>query len=187
MMREERLEMAGGGTLVLRQDGPRVRLEAERPVDGRGLYKVWLIGRTGGRMLLGTLAPEGGVLRLKRTLSVGELERLGCWPVTGAEGVLAFSFPSGERWYCEYHPERLLQDPELRRQIKGPMMCCRGAESFRLAVPFRSSSPLALESLFCLAQVEQVEGKPHLVWSFDREGTPKVPHKKDRAGNTNLQ
>ena len=66
------MEMVGGGTLLLRQEGPRVRLEAERPSDGRGLYKVWLHGDRGGKLLLGTLVPEGDRLRLSRTLSVGE-------------------------------------------------------------------------------------------------------------------
>ncbi|MCI9157167.1 MAG: hypothetical protein HFF44_09585, partial [Lawsonibacter sp.] len=51
---EEQMEMRGGGTLTLRQDGPRVHLEAERPADGRGLYKVWLHGDQGGKLLLGT-------------------------------------------------------------------------------------------------------------------------------------
>ena len=93
---EQRMEMAGGGTLLLRQEGPRVRLEAERPADGKGLYKVWLHGDRGGKLLLGTLVPEGGCLRLSRTLSVGELERAGCWPGFRVEAPLAFAF-SGER------------------------------------------------------------------------------------------
>ena len=44
---EERLAMRGGGTLVLRQEGMKVQLQAERPYDGRGLYKVWLHGDQG--------------------------------------------------------------------------------------------------------------------------------------------
>lgn len=89
---EQRMEMVGGGTLLLRQEGPRVRLEAERPSDGRGLYKVWLHGDRGGKLLLGTLVPEGDRLRLSRTLSVGELERAGCWPDFRVEAPLAFTF-----------------------------------------------------------------------------------------------
>ena len=77
---EERLNMRGGGTLTLHQDGPRVHMEAERPSDGLGLYKVWLHGNHGGKFLLGTLVPERGQLRLGRTLSVSTLEQAGCWP-----------------------------------------------------------------------------------------------------------
>ena len=180
---EQRMEMKGGGTLTLRQEGARIHLEACRPEVGRGLYKVWLRGQGGGRVLLGTLAPEGGRLRLSRTLSQGELERSGCWPPSGAEAPLAFPFSAAERWYWESHTERLTADPILRGQLKGPMLCRKGQEGFRLAVPFRSDAPVALEALFCLARVEQLEGRPHLVWSFDREGKPKLPvHKEERSG-----
>lgn len=54
------LDMSGGGTLSVREDGLRVYLEARREPDGLGLYKVWLTGQGGGRFLLGTLAPGGG-------------------------------------------------------------------------------------------------------------------------------
>lgn len=179
---EQRLDMRGAGTLVLRQEGPRIHLEASRPEDGRGLYKVWLTGQKGGRLLLGTMAPEGAGLRLKRTLSLGELERAGCWPLTGAETILAFPFSSAERWYCEQHPEQLTDDPVLRRQLKSPMLCRRGRDGFWLAAPFRTDSPVALEALFCLARMESLEGRPHLVWSFDEKGRPKIPHKKEHTG-----
>lgn len=181
---ERRLDMRGGGTLALRQEGPRVYLEAWRPLDGRGLYKVWLLGYQGSRLLLGTLTPEGRDLRLRRTVSAAELERAGCWPMAGAESVLAFAFQDGgvERWYCEREPKRLVSDPVLRRQLSGSMLCKRGRDGFLLAAPFRTDSPLPLESLFCLARVERLEGCPHLVWAFDREGNPKPPYKEERGG-----
>ena len=180
---EERLTMRGGGTLTLRRDGPRVRLEAERPPDGRGLYKVWLHGDQGGKLLLGTLAPEGDALRLSRTMSVGTLERAGCWPHFWAEAPLAFSFAqqSTGRWYCEQHPERLPSDPVLREQMRGAMLCRRGGEGFSLAAPFRTDRPVPLPGLLCLARLERWEGRPHLVWDFDLEGRPKIPHKSGKT------
>ena len=57
-----------------REDGPRVHTEARRQNDGQGLYKVWLRGGGKGRLLLGTLVPEGGELVLSRTLSRRTLE-----------------------------------------------------------------------------------------------------------------
>ncbi len=183
---DARLEMEGGGTLAVRQDGPRVRLEAERPADGRGLYKVWLRGRQGERrLLLGTLAPEGGRLRLCRVLSLDTLERSGCWPVTGAEAPLAFPFQSTERWVREPDPGRLLADPVLRRQVRGAMLCRRGRGGFSLAAPLRTDGPVPLESLFCLARAERLEGRPYLVWEFDQKGAPVVPHKEEKNGQTN--
>lgn len=177
-----KLDMAGGGTLRLRQEGGRVRVQAVRPWDGRGLYKVWLSGGAGGRMLLGTLAPEGDCLRLERNMSLDTLERAGCWPPTGAEAPLAFPFSGSERWYCEQHPERLIQDPVARGAVKGPMLCQRGDAGFCLAAPFRTDSPMPLSALFCLARIEQVEGRPHLVWRFNREGGRKSRIKGERTG-----
>lgn len=182
-----KLDMAGGGTLRLRQEGGRVRVQAVRPWDGRGLYKVWLSGGAGGRMLLGTLAPEGDCLRLERNMSLDTLERAGCWPPIGAEAPLAFPFSGSERWYCEQHPERLIQDPVAKGAVKGPMLCQRGDAGFCLAAPFRTDSPMPLSALFCLARIEQVEGRPHLVWRFNREGRPEIPHKRGENRQTKAQ
>lgn len=173
---EERLVMGGGGTLTLRQDGPRVHMEAERPADGRGLYKVWLHGDCGGKLLLGTLAPEDGQLRLCRTVSIGALEQAGCWPHFRAESALAFPFPGQRGWYCEQHPERLTADPLLRERLRGAMLCRRDAETFSLSAPFRTDRPVRLPALFCLARVEKRDGQMHMVWEFDSQGRPRPPH-----------
>ena len=177
---EEQFTMGGGGFLTLRQDGPRVHIDAERPSDNRGLYKVWLHGDHGGKLLLGTLAPENGMLRLHRTLSVGALERAGCWPRFRAEAPLAFVFNSQhhEQWYCEQHPDRLVADPVLNEQLTGAMLCRKEREGFSLAAPFRPDRPMRLPALFCLACPERREGQLHLIWNFDSEGNPKIPHKK---------
>ncbi len=175
----EQLAMGGGGTLTLRWEGPRVHMEAEHPPDGRGLYKVWLRGDQGEKLLLGTLIPENGVLRLCRTLSVSALERAGCWPRFRAEAVLSFAFdaPLGGRWYCEQHPERMVADPLLRERLRGAMLCRRGDGEFSLAAPFRTDRPVRLPALFCLSRVESRDGLLHMVWDFDAQGNPKVPHK----------
>jgi len=179
---ETRLELKGGGRLFLRQEGPRVHLDARRAADGRGLYKVWLTGQGGGRLLLGTLTPEGQELGLKRTISLLELERAGCWPPAGGEALLAFPFSGEGKWYCEERPRELLHDPILREGMKGPMLCKKEKEGFLLAAPFRTDSPLPLEPLACLARLERLEGKPHLVWAFDWQGHPRIPHNsQDRA------
>lgn len=177
---EERLAMEGGGALTLRQEGPRVHMEAERPEDGRGLYKVWLRGDQGGKLLLGTLIPEGGALRLRRTLSLGTLERAGCWPRFRAEAVLAFPFAArGDgRWYCEQHPERMVSDPVLKEQISGPMLCRKEAEEVVLSAPFGTDRPVKMPSLFCLAGVERREGRLYMVWRFNRAGEPVLPPEK---------
>ena len=171
------MEMGGGGTLEVRPEGLRVRFRARRPEDGRGLYKVWLHGDRGGKLLLGTLAPEGGQLALTRTLSLGELERAGCWPVTGGETVLAFPFEEAEEgWRPEPHPERLCADPLLRAALEGRGDLCvrRRGEEILLSARFQPSRPFPLPLLFCLARVEERGGRPWLVWTLDRAGRPRL-------------
>ena len=171
---EVMVEMRGGGRLTVHQEGPRAVLEAVRPDDRRGLYKVWLRGRGEQKLLLGTLVPQGGELKLKRTITLGEMERAGCWPEFRAESVLAFSFDKKEagEWYCEQHPERLFTDWLLRGQIPGPMLCRREQRGFSLGAPFHTDRPLALPGLFCLAQPESHPSGVHLVWRFDEKGWP---------------
>ena len=172
--------MEGGGTLSMREDGIRVRLEAVRPVDGRGLYKAWVRGRTGS-FLLGTLLPEQGGLRLARTVSRSSLEQAGCWPVTGGSTVLAYSFPGaggpGSAWAPEPLPERLCRDPLVKEGLRGRSGFCarRTGELCFLSAPFRSDRPFPIPVLFCLAQVEVRGGHHWLVWTFDLEGTPVLP------------
>ena len=179
---EQILNMQGGGTLTLHREGNQIHMEARRPEDGQGLYKVWLANRRGGRLLLGTLAPEGDGLSLRRTLSVAELERAGCWPLEEAQAPLAFPFSDVQRWYREPRPQEMISDPILKEQLRGPVLCSRSREGFSLAVPFRTDAPVALNALICLAKVERLEGRPHLVWSFDREGRPKALHNERGSG-----
>ena len=179
---EQRIEMRGGGSLTFRQEGTKLHLEVERPEDGRGLFKAWLRGSRGGKLLLGTLAPERGRLRLRRTLSLDTLERAGCWPEFWAEALLAFSFQQtdggGRDWRCEQHPECFLSDPALRRQIQGAMLYREEEDGFSLAVPFRTDAPVVLTGLFCLAQTQHWNGRLHLVWRFDKTGWPRLPQQE---------
>ena len=112
----EKIMLEGGGTLSLREDGPRVHTEARRQNDGQGLYKVWLRGGGKGRLLLGTLVPEGGELVLSRTLSRRTLEDAGCWPVAGGKAVMAYPFTeksAGEWYWEEVRPSAGAGGPEL--------------------------------------------------------------------------
>lgn len=175
-----------GGRLSVRQEGPRAVLEAERQDDGRGLYKVWLTGRAGD-MLLGTLMPEGGRLYLRRALPVGELERLGLWPVERAESRLVFSFGGEGRyapppgWSWERDPARLLGDP-LLRAAAGRLrraLFRREGEGFALAAPWRSGEEFPLTPLFCFAHPAELAGERWAVFHFSRRGCPVFPEREN--------
>ena len=181
-----RLEMEGGGVLEVGQPcGGWVSLRAGRKADGAGIYKVWLTAGGSPALLLGTLAPQGDGLRLERQLTRDHLERAGCWPVEGAVCRLAIPFGDGAApgWRQEPHPERRLSDPVLIRTARqwGGMLLREEAGGFRLAAPWRTACPFPMVPLFCLGQVEQIEGKSHVVFAFDREGRPIVPEENKSA------
>lgn len=174
---EKQFSMAGGGILrAVIQHEQWVEFYAQREKDDRGLYKVWLGGAGGKRMLLGTLVPEDGKLCLKRRCSLDTLLKAGCWPILVAEAVMAFPFDQRTDWYCEATPQKLVSDPVLRRQLESPMLCCKEEDGFFLATPFRTEKPVALNALFCLAKLEQINGTLCLVWSFDGRGLPRLLH-----------
>lgn len=172
---EQQWNMEGGGTLELRRDGAWAWLDARRAMDRKGLYKVWLRGGPGGRMLLGTLVPEKEGLRLTRRLLVSELERSGCWPLEGAQAVRAYSFDERAGWQREMDPARWIADPLLRSRLNGTFLSRETGEGRQLAVPFSCGAPIPLEPLFCFARLECIGGRQHLVWSFDRSGAPLPP------------
>lgn len=73
----------GTGLAPLPGDRRAAELTMEVPGGSRGLYRGYVLGER-GLMDLGTLLPEGNVLRLRRTFPVERLRSQGCWPVTGA-------------------------------------------------------------------------------------------------------
>jgi len=156
-------------------------MRVRRADDRRGLYKVWIHGM-GGRLLLGTLAPEQGELCLRRRLSRSQLERDRCWPVLGGEVVLAFSFGQ-DGWQREEHPERLVRDVVLRQALKGQRMLLQQTGSgFLLSAPFDTGRPFPLTPLFCLSRVEGGRQGRRAVFAFDREGNPIVRHNEVQGG-----
>ena len=79
------------GWLLCRETGGRAELTMEVPGGNRGLYRGYVLGER-GLMDLGTLLPEGNVLRLRRTFPVERLRSQGCWPVTGGRVQMTYAF-----------------------------------------------------------------------------------------------
>ena len=176
------------GKLIARDDGVRAEFLAEAEDTGAGLYKGYASG-PGGKLLLGTFVPEGGMLRLRRSVSRGELERAGCWPVEGGEAVLAFSFTTGgggtpEGWERAAEPERLLADRILRRsaaQVTG-LLLRREKAGFWLAAPYGERSPFPMAPLFCLGRPGRIGGRRYILYRFDDAGVPQYPHEIPENG-----
>jgi hypothetical protein len=151
------------------QQGLRAAVEVWREDDGAGLYKAYALGPA-GRCLLGTLAPEGGRLYLRRVLSVDSLRRQGCWPVERVEEVLA-------RPLQEDTPELPWTDPVLRRsasRLPRHTVSREGEGRISLRFPFDPCAPFPLTPAFCFARVEG----GCLLFSFREDGTPWIPEQE---------
>ena len=165
------------GAVTVCQEGERAICRAICPDDRGGPWKAWLRGE-GGKALLGTLVPEGGAMRLRRSIDVAQLERQGAWPPTGAELVLMGAaarggIPSGWQWTdC---PGRLVGDAGVRKALH-PVeraLIQRDGEGFRLALPFVPGGAFPIPALFCLSRVEVLNGKRYVLFQFSRRGCPR--------------
>lgn len=188
----ERFSLDGGrGWLTVREENGRARIEAELPDDRRGLYKGWLLGAH-GRALAGTFVPEGGALKLRRTLSLDELRRQGAWPPAGAAAELAFAAGAVPRreatappagWQWEPSPARRMGEPLLARAAGERRALYRPEEGgFSLAYPFDPAAPFPLTPLFCFASVRRLGGTWYAVFPFRPGGCPRPPE-PDAAGD----
>ncbi len=84
-------KMEGGGMLYLRDEGNYMYLEATRPQDTQGLYKVILQGLH-GQQVLGTMTPCETGLKLSRMVSRSTMGQWGCLPLTKVICQLSFPF-----------------------------------------------------------------------------------------------
>jgi len=178
----------GLGAVTVRQEGDRAVFQAIAQPRGEGFYKAWLRGER-GRALLGTLIPEGGALRLRRTMPVSQLRGQGAWPPVGAEVARADLFPqegtpAGWQWVdC---PGRLLHDPALSCPLRQVSRCLlrRGEGGFSLAFLWGEGLPFPIPPLFCLSAVRELAGRQYIVFCFSENGAPKLPHETDDLGDT---
>ena len=176
------------GVVTVRQEGEQALCQAMGPLEGHGLYKAWLRG-AGGKVLLGTLIPEGGALRLRRTLPLSQLKVQGVWPPTGAEVVQSPSctqsaVPPGWQWTdC---PGRLLGERTLSRSLQGVSRALlrRTGERFYLAFPCQPAEPFPIPALFCLSSVERLGEGLYYVFCFSRRGRPEIMYDLEDVGNT---
>jgi len=115
------------GRLSLYWDDLWLTARAVSPLRGEGLCKLWLVGE-GGKLLLGTMIPEKGQLRLCRRISLREVKRSSAWPPVGVESMLVWEFD--------------LQAPFPRTDL----FCFAKVEKQRLSIRFdRDGQPLMPE------------------------------------------
>ena len=162
------------GKLMLEETGGRIRAEMDCPIDRTGLFRGYLICRNGEKSL-GVLEPRGERLRLCRMLLGEEIRALGA--AGRGELRLSFAFRREEGWQSLPHPEQFFHrapfGPALR-DLKGALW--RESRGLRLlALPFDSTRPFPLVTLFCFARVEDIQGRPFAVFTFDAKECPVMP------------
>ena len=165
------------GRLICRTRGNQVEVTMTLRPKTPGLYRGVLQGKQGW-VDLGTLMPEGEGLRLSRTLSVEQLRRRGCWPITGGRGELRYPFGSKkfpQGWGERRDLSKLFIDPVLAGSVEKSALWRKDPEGFSLAFPWNPKAPFPMVPAFCFARVEELEGKSWVVLSFREGGWPVMP------------
>ena len=162
------------GRLVLEEAGGRLRAEMDCPLDRTGLFRGCLICRDGEK-ILGVLEPKGERLRLCRMLLREEVQALG--PAERGELRLSFAFRQEQGWQILPCPEQFFHRAPFGQALQGREGALwRESRGLRLlALPFDSAHPFPLTSLFCFAQVSEIQGRRFVVFAFDAEERPVMP------------
>ena len=167
------------GYLNCKTIGDRAEFFMEVAGQDLGLSRGCLLGKT-GHLDLGTLIPEGGKLRLRRSLPLAKLRQHNCWPVTGARVVLSHPFSQAPNGWQRLPPHSVLfpQDPLLAQALQtasGGLICRRQNGTFRLALPFFTRCPFPLVPLFCFAQIQTLSSQSYAIFSLSDSGQPLLP------------
>lgn len=158
--------MRGVGTVKwqVTEQGSQAVIDVWRKNDGSGLFKAYIKGPA-SRVQLGTMIPEGGILRLRRTLPVESLKHQGVWPIRQIEEELAYSFRE-RSGHIEWKDEILYR---CARQLPQHTVN-RNGEMVSFIFRFDPRSPFPFVPIFCFAYVEN----GRLIFSFHKNGTPYI-------------
>lgn len=156
------------GEILLCPEGSRVEVRAVMEDPGDGLYRAVLRGGN-GEVTVGVLAPEGGrMLEARRMLYQRDVDGLGGALRGEARCSFLFQAPCWKETSC---PAALFQAAfwGSRLQTLELGWWRREEDRLYLALPLAEDQPFPLETLFCLARVEQVEGRLCAVYTFRGE------------------
>lgn len=155
------------GEITLRDQGGRTEVRASMEDPGDGLYRAALRGER-GELMLGVLAPEGGMLTLRRMVYTRDVAALG--RLVEGEARQSFPFrPAG--WRETRCPAQLFRSSFFQTRLRsvGRAWWRREEPLLLLALPAEEGRPFPLECLFCLGRLERVEGQRCVVYAFQEE------------------
>ncbi len=157
MFRE--LPLVSGGVCVGRAEyeESQLRLLFRCRLPGRReVCKLWLVGK-GGRLLLGTPAPQGDGLYLERSLTRSSLTKAGVCPPERVELEPTQTGPDPER-IPNGLPIRP-SDPAIAAALAAehPGRWQRVGDAWQVAYPWQPGQPMPLLPLFCFARAGRGE------------------------------
>lgn len=179
----ERMELYCGGRaageIILTCAGSRVEVRAAMAAPGDGLYRAALLGER-GELPLGVMEPRSGELVLCRSFYRRDVSALG--PLLRGEARRSIPFTGPRAWRRTARPGDLFQSRWLRERLAAPATALWRREGERLcvALPYDPTRPFPLETLFCLARLEQIDGRRWVVYGFDREERPVLCEKNGK-------
>jgi hypothetical protein len=147
---EQRLLLLEGGVqrgeLLCRDEGCYMLCCVDVPMWESGVKKVWLCSQEGGRVLLGTLVPEGGRFRLRRRLSHSTLR---CCGISRPDCARINPESSSDGWRSL--SSLTVRDAALAKQLHE---CSQGlwrrqGDTLLLRFPWRQGEKVPLMGLFC--------------------------------------
>jgi hypothetical protein len=176
------------GVLTVNREGNRTQVRVLGMDDGRGVCRGAAVG-TAGRLSLGVLVPENGMLHAMRSLSPEAMAAEGIGEVLRGEGWISYRFPQGEKelpegWQPAERAGSFFRDPVLAaatKQLSGAMIRRAGGRLY-LAVPWKPELPFQLTPLFCFASIRPVGAERCAVFALDRDGRPVMERETKKEG-----
>lgn len=163
------------GTIWRREEGLH-SVFAVRCTGGDGIRKVWLCSENGGRLLLGTLVPEGDGWRTGRSVVRKSLEEQGLSGKLWGEVLANDNGP--ETGKKEQGVPVLPEDEMLKRLYLKDKKCRWTQENglWKVVFQWRVGQPVPWLPLFCFAR----PGNGELHFLLDQKGYPAKSNEKSQ-------
>lgn len=164
------------GEITMEDLGSQIEIRGAMAAPGDGLYRAALLGER-GELPLGVMEPRGGQSTLHRRLYRRDVAALGT--LLRGEARRSFAFSEPKLWHRTARPGDLFRSQWLRERLTdcGAALWRREGERLYVALPYAPARPFPLETLFCLARLERIDGRRWVVYSFDRAEKPLICEK----------
>ena len=153
------------GKLRWTQEGLYLQLEARTEGRREGIFRAYLRGENGEK-LLGVMEPEGNGMACRKRFAEPQLRALGRW-----KGAVLRK--SGEEGWRDYRGE-VPGNWSRRLAVEGALQRKEG-QHYLVALPYPEGEAFPFTELFCLARIRRIAGRRYVVYTFSEGGEPMLP------------